>query len=154
MTRLDILPTTPGSTVTFDLPADSDGEIIRAVVTLIAGHIDDDGVAHDLVWASADVADPDDASCVFQPVVILASNPDIAVLTEAVSTTPDSLVGVGTVIRVIEHDIPMTYTFAPCYLWRGEMQESFWTNSYGGSWRYDEDAEVQVLYAPQLPDRA
>ena len=145
---MDQLPTTPGSIVTFDLPPDSDGSVYRAVATLIAGHIDEDGNTHDAVWASAEVQSPDDASCVFEPEVILASNPALHTLTQRAHATPDEIREDGTVIRVLEHDVWMTYTFAPSFIYKGELQEYFWTSSYGGYWQEDEDAELEVLFVP------
>lgn len=151
---MDALPTTPGSIVTFDLPPDSDGTVYRAVAALIAGHIDDEGVAHCMVWASADVQSPDDTGCVFTEDVILRSRPALAVATRPATERPDDFLEEGTVIRIVEHGVPMTYTFAPSFVWNNELQEFFWTNSYGGYWAYDEDAEVEVLYTPDLADRA
>lgn len=143
------LPQTPGSTVTFDLPPDSGGTTYRAVVTLIVGHIGDDGTVHDAVWASAELDAPDDASCVFAPEVILASRPEVVVETSPVDGFEgESIVETGTVIQVDEHGIPMTYTYAPSFIWESELMEHFWTNSYGGYWAYDENADVTVLFAP------
>lgn len=142
------LPTTPGSTVTFDLPPDSDGTVYRAVATLIAGHIDGD-IVHDAVWASAELDAPDDAGCVFDPDLILASRPELVVETAAVSGLIDweAQFDTGTVIHVIEHGVPMTYTYAPCFVYDNELQEHFWTNAYGGYWATDVAADVTVLFA-------
>lgn len=145
---MDSLPETPGSVVTFDLPPDSDGSIYRACVTLIVGHIDGDTV-QEAVWASGELSAPDDASCVFEPAQILASRPTLAVQTSAsAGAEPESLHETGTVIRVVEHGIPTTYTYAPSYVWKDELQEHFWTNAYGDYWVFDEEADVTVLYAP------
>lgn len=146
---LTVLPTTPGSTVTFDLPPDSDGTVYRAVATLIVGHISDDRTIHDAVWASAELDAPDDPGCVFDPEVILASRPQLAVETTAVDTFDgESIAETGTVIQVDEQGITMTYTYAPSFVWEGELQDHFWTNSYGGYWAFNETAEVRVLFAP------
>lgn len=147
---LTVLPTTPGSTVTFDLPADTDGTVYRAVATLIVGHISDDGTIHDAVWASAELNTPDDVSCVFDPAVILGANPELVVETSANSGPIDWEVHLdtGTVIQVVEHGVPMTYTYAPCFIYEGELQEHFWTNAYGGYWALDVTADVAALFAP------
>lgn len=149
MTSLTALPTTPGSTVTFDLPPDSDGTIYRAVATLIVGHVSEDGTIHDAVWASAELDAPDDASCVFDPEVILSSCPELTVETTAVTGPIDweTQFDTGTVIHVVEHGVPMTYTYAPSFIYGSELQDHFWTNAYGGSWAFDESADVTVLYA-------
>ena len=144
------LPTTPGSIVTFDLPPDSDGSIYRAVAALIPGHIDEHGTVHSAVWASAELQDPEDMACVFSEEAILRSNPEILVETEAADDREvEDLREPGTVIRVTEHGIPMTYTFAPSFMWDGEMQDLFWTNSYGGYLSGGNTDGAEVLYQPR-----
>jgi len=146
---MDTLPTTPGSIVTFDLPPDSDGTTYRGVAAFIPGHIDEDGVAHDIVWASAEITAPDDAACVFAPELILAGNPELLVPTEpAAGRAVEELREPGTVIQVPEWETWMTYTFAPSFLYGDEMQELFWTNSYGGYLPSGDLDEHRVLYIP------
>lgn len=152
---LTSLPTTPGSAVTFDLPPDTDGTIYRAVASLIVGHVSDDGTVHDAVWASAELEAPDDSGCVFDPAVILSSRPELVVETEAVTDSDpidwESDIDTGTVIHVIEYGVPMTYTYAPSFVYENELRDHFWTNAYGGYWALDTAAEVTVLFAPVRP---
>lgn len=143
------LPTTPGSIVTFDLPADSDGEVYRAVATLIPGHIDLDGTVHNAVWAGAMLESPDDTGNVFDEAVILESNPAVHTVTEA-GGDPESVFEEGTVIRVPEDEVTMTYTYAPSFIYDGELRDLMWTNAYGGYLSADtlERVEHEVLYIP------
>jgi len=146
---MELLPTTPGSIVTFDLPPDSDGTVHRAVAALIPGHIDENGTAHDMVWASAELTAPDDAACVFAPEVILASNPELLVQTERAAGPVEEVREPGTVIRVFRAFGVETFTFAPSFFYGGQMQELFWTNAYGGYLPGYADVDVRVLYVPQ-----
>jgi hypothetical protein len=149
------LPTTPGSIVTFDIP-DGDNGTLRAVATLIPGHIDDDGAVHDAVWAGAELNSPDDEGSVFSEEFILGARPEVYLVTELATGEPESIREYGTVIQVTGEgwDCPMTYTFAPSWLADGEPAESFWTNSYGGYWTQNLDHDVRVLYTAVSPGEA
>lgn len=140
------LPASPGSIVAFDLPFDGERPF-RAVAALIPGRIDKRGVAHDLVWATADVEHPTDQTRVFSPALIVASNPSIILETVATDSC-DELRTPGVVVRAPERGTWTTYTFAPSFLADGEMIELFWTNSYGGISHLDAVDAVEVLYAP------
>lgn len=129
------LPTNLGAIVTFDLPEDSDGIRYRAVATLIPGHIDDAGTAHDAVWASAPIEHPGDEANVFTPETILESNPELWTDTIPAAEADldiEDVLEEGTVIRLNGADGPETFTYAPTFIFGSELGDVFWTNSYGG----------------------
>jgi len=132
---MNTLPTSLGAIVTFDLPEDSDGIRYRAVATLIAGHVDDAGIVHDAVWASATIDHPDDQANIFTAEAILGANPELFADTIP-ATDPDldieDALEEGTVIRLNGPHGPETFTYAPSFIYDGELGDVFWTNSYGG----------------------
>lgn len=146
------LPTTPGSMVTFEHYEPAEDETYTFVAALIPGHIDEHGVIHAAVWASAEIDDPEDPSCTFEPGAILAGNPKLLVETGPADPKGEHPEGLkeGTVIRVTGTDgIPQTYTFAPAYFHNGEPHDFFWTNSYGGFLSAGDIDEAEVLYTPR-----
>lgn len=142
------LPTTPGSVIRFLVPQENvqegDEPALWYVATLIPGHIDDDGTAHALVWASSYVNDPEDEGNVFSEEFILSHKVEVIVETvpatpenaEFVSATRDSGFSViGLVLRVWNDfdDIWETFTYAPGFQsLSGELDDCMFTNSYGG----------------------
>ena len=160
------LPTTPGSVVTFTVqpedyltdPQPSDEPLV-SVATLIPGHISSTGEIHDAVWASAYISDPEDKGNVYSEEYILARNPELVVETFAAADRPDLVEmvkengpqAIGAVVHIREFDgePESTFTFAPSFVYEGELSECMFTNSYGGFHAADVfESEPVFLYVP------
>lgn len=156
------LPTTPGSIVRFLVPQEDGEPDMWYVATLIPGHIEDDGTAHALVWASAYVDDPEDAGNVFSEEFITSHPNEVVVETvpateenaQFVEATKDSgFATIGLVLRVWSDldDIWETFTYAPGFqAFSGELEDCMFTNSYGGFISHSdiESREHQFLFVP------
>lgn len=156
------LPTTPGSVVRFLVPQDDGEPDMWYVATLIPGHIEDDGTANSLVWASSYIDDPEDVGNVFSEEFILSHK--VEVVTETVPATPENagyveavkesgFATIGLVVRVWSDldDIWETFTYAPGFqAFSGELDDCMFTNSYGGflSLSDIESSKYEFLFVP------
>lgn len=155
------LPTNPGSVVRFLVPQEDGEPEMWYVASLIPGHIDDDGVAHDMVWAASTVNDPEDAGNVFSEEFILRVRAEVVTETVPAAGHPAQVkmvedagfASIGLVLRVWDEqdDIWQTYTYAPGFAaFSGELEDCMFTNSYGGyiSAADIESGKYEYLYIP------
>lgn len=155
------LPTTPGSIVKFYSGLELPGEDFWYVVTLMPGHIDEDGVAHNLVWATSDESGEGDATSTEARILaedlvrVISENEVPADAQKLVEDFKDShVIAPGTVIRLTDPDagVKLTYTYAPAYLDEDVLTDLDFVNSYGGyiavsDAMYADDLEI--LYTPK-----